>query len=109
MRLEKHPEEHRDGAWYANLTLEPEADGRTADADRIGEVVLGPIAERAHMCLQLVRGHGGEARVLGHVGWPNLDSVRTPVTGANPPGRRVLQAMGATQRGARRVVDLERR
>ena len=45
---DEHPQEHGDGARHADLAFEPQADRRARHADRLGEVVLGAVAEAAH-------------------------------------------------------------
>ena len=66
------------------------------------------IAERAHVAFQLVRGHGGEARVQGHFDGRSLDGVRTPVTGSNPDGLvygKDENLAVADAPGSRRILD----
>jgi hypothetical protein len=60
---DEHPQQHRHRARHADLAFEPQADRRARHPDRLGEVVLGAIAEAAHRRAQLVGGHGVESVV----------------------------------------------
>ena len=62
--LEQHPEKHGYGPRHSDLSFQPKAYGRTADADGIRKVCLGPVTQRAHVAAQFLGRHGSEAGIV---------------------------------------------
>ncbi len=101
---DEHPEQHGDRAGHPNLALEPQADGRARDSDRLGKVVLSAVAEAAHRRSKLIGRHGGKHfAVVAH-----LDCVGSPVAG--PDSDRLLHVENedlsvADAAGPRGILD----